>query len=71
MSFPLSFHQAIIERRNAKTVKLAERKKKEPTQSVSPIPGTADVAFHRDAYICKMKYVLCTDKEWSGHSPES
>ena len=49
MSLPFSFHQAIIERRKAKTVKLAERKKKEPTQRVSPIPGTADVAFHREA----------------------
>ena len=47
MSLPFSFHQAIIDRRNAKTVKLAERKKKEPTQRVSPMPGTADVAFHK------------------------
>ena len=47
MSLPFSFHQAIIERRKAKTVRLAERKKKEPTQRVSPMPGTADVAFHK------------------------
>ena len=49
MSLPLSFHQAIIESKKENTVKLADKKKKDPTQRVSPIPGTAEVAFHKEA----------------------
>ena len=60
MSLPFSFHQAIMESRKEKTVRLAERKKKDPTHRVSPIPGTAEVAFQREAYICRQRLeVIC------------
>ena len=49
-----------MESRKEKTVRLAERKKKDPTQRVSPIPGTAEVAFQREAYICRQRLeVIC------------
>ena len=45
-------HQATRERARAVQVRPADTKKVEPTQSVSPNPGTALVSFHSEAYTC-------------------
>jgi hypothetical protein len=52
MSLPPSLHQPITARSRATVVRMADRKKQAPTHQVSPRPGTAPVAAHRDAYTC-------------------
>ena len=49
MSLPFSFHQARRERKKETQVRMAEVKKVLPTQRVSPIPGTVEVAAHSEA----------------------
>ena len=49
-------HQATRERARAVQVRTADTKKVEPTQSVSPKPGTALVSFHSEAYTCALHH---------------
>ena len=49
MSLPLSLYQAMMERKKETQVRVAEVRKVEPTHRVSPIPGTVEVAAHREA----------------------
>ena len=49
ISFPFNLHQAIKAKLNETVVTEADTKNVEPIHNVSPIPGTADVAFQIDA----------------------